>query len=115
MLDIPTDCPEWCLGYRKAEYILCAAIHYDDGLSYAHQPVGIISGYVVVGRRHSDCIYTQERMPVTTQILSKVQGFLTSRNRFLNRHDSYLLALACGQLPVEPLSPSQILVSEDLY
>lgn len=37
------------------ERILCAAVHYDDGKEYVHQPINITSGYVVCGHRHHNC------------------------------------------------------------
>lgn len=39
----------------KNEYILCAAIHYDNGIKYEHQPKNIKTGIVACGLRHCSC------------------------------------------------------------
>lgn len=40
---------------NSSEYIICSAIHFDDGKEYVHQPKNIKSGFVVTGRRHHNC------------------------------------------------------------
>ena len=102
----------------KEEYILCAAIHYDDGIKYDHQPINIKTGIVVAGRRHHNCI-------ITAHILSKgtlkqnpqVQGFITNRDRFLNRKESFQVAKKANQflIPELGVSETEALISEDLW
>ena len=41
---------------NKQEYILCAAVHYNDLGMYARQPKNIETGYVICGCRHDNCI-----------------------------------------------------------
>lgn len=36
----------------KTEYVMCAAIHVDDGESYSYQPYNIDTGIVLCGWRH---------------------------------------------------------------
>lgn len=47
---------------KGVEYILCAAIWYDDGKEYPHQPVNIKEGYVWCGRRHHNIINLRGRL-----------------------------------------------------
>jgi len=115
------DCPPWCKGHGKPEYILCAANHYDDGLKYDHQPRNIQQGFVITGRRHHNCILTfsviaKLKDPEGMKKLPCIQGFLTSKDRFLNRQDSYDLAITCGQLKGEAIKKVRtVLMSEDLW
>jgi hypothetical protein len=96
------------------EYILCAAIWFDDGEQYEHQPKNITTGLVFCGYRHG-CIFQQiggtmgERKQLG--IYEKEQGFLTNRNRFVDREEAAKIALQANQI-AEPLLR---LFSEDLY
>jgi hypothetical protein len=98
----------------KPEYILCAAIWFDDGKSYLNQPNNITTGLVLCGWRHG-CIFPQigglvkERQQLG--IFEKEQGFLTSKNRFVNRKEAGKIAFERGQ--TEELK--ETLFSEDLY
>ena len=40
------------------EYIICSAIHFDDGEEYVHQPKNIKTGLVVCGMRHCNVFTT---------------------------------------------------------
>ena len=99
---------------NREEYILCAAIHFDDGKQYAHQPRNIQTGIVLCGHRHG-CIFQQigglvgERKNLG--IHEKEQGFLTNLNRFVNREEGAIIALNAGQIDNE----LKTLYSEDLY
>jgi hypothetical protein len=98
----------------REEYILCAAIHFDDGRVYKHQPKNIHSGIVLCGWRHGSIFpqiggLVKERKEIG--IHEKEQGFLTSKNRFVNRVEAALIAKAAGQITVLPTQ----LYSEDLY
>lgn len=85
----------------EGEYILCAAIWFDDGKKYAHQPKNINSGLVFCGRMHA-CIFAQiggtvgERIELG--IHEKEQGFLTSENRFVDRKEAAKIAIKSGQI-----------------
>lgn len=99
---------------NREEYILCAAIHFDDGKEYAHQPRNIQTGIVLCGHRHG-CIYpqigglTKERQNLG--IHEKEQGFLTNLNRFVNREEGAIIAFNAKQIDNE----LKTLYSEDLY
>lgn len=89
---------------RGPEYILCAAIHFDDGKQYIHQPVNITSGFVVAGRRHHNCyityaairsqvahdgaLYEAQLDPMLKNRPENTQGFLTSHDRFIDRYEA---------------------------
>jgi len=97
---------------NKQEYILCATIHFDDLTIYAHQPNNIQIGYVICGFRHDNCIL--QYLSLSTYRPTKVkqiQGFLTSKNRFVSREDAAKIAFEAGQ--VKYLSDG--LISEELY
>ena len=100
---------------NKKEYILCSAIHFDDGIEYAHQPNNIKTGYVICGMRHHNCFMTLaiiSNRNETQLDYEKEQGFLTNINRFVDRKEGMLIAVNSGQVEKsEKLS----LYSEDLY
>lgn len=98
----------------KPEYVLCAAIHYEDGKEYAHQPRNLVTGLAVSGWRHHNCFITlatcfPDRSYIGDDKLT--QGFLTSKGNFLNREEAAALAFASGQT-TEPLTR---LFSEDVW
>lgn len=98
----------------KKEYILCAAIWFDDGKKYAHQPFNVTHGLVLCGWRHG-CIFPQIGGLVSERqklgIFEKEQGFLTNLNRFVDREEGAEIAFAADQTK-EKL---RTLFSEDLY
>jgi hypothetical protein len=68
------------------EYIICSAIHFDDGEIYVHQPKNIERGIVVAGRRHHNCYLTAFSLSDKKwNSVAHVQGFLTSLDRFVDR------------------------------
>ena len=68
-----------------------------------------------VGKRHSDCFYSMMASGVKPGGKPKeVQGFVTDENRFVDRAEAYVIAVACGQIKDRP-GTTKILVSEDLY
>lgn len=103
----------------KQEYILCAAIWFDDNKKYNLQPLNVDSGLVLCGWRHG-CIFPQigglvrERQELG--IFEKEQGFLTNKNRFVGRLEAAEIAINSGQVQRENLiNPMIGLFSEDLY
>jgi hypothetical protein len=96
------------------EYILCAAIWFDDGKEYRLQPKNITTGLVLCGWRHG-CIFPQigglvaERQKLG--IFEKEQGFLTNLNRFVGRKEGGKIAFDAGQTK----ELKETLYSEDLY
>jgi hypothetical protein len=95
----------------KPEYIICAAIHFDDGLKHPHQPVNISSGYVICGRRHHNVYVTFSILAFGEPKKEFKQGFLTSKDRFVSRKEAGEIALAAKQIT----EPNNCLFSEDLY
>ncbi len=104
------------------EYICCSANYYDDGKKYPHQPININKGFVVTGLRHHSCYATvaaiaglDEAIRIRYSRLNKSekehQGFLTSKNRFVNRIEAAEIAFEAGQIKER----IKKLHSEDLY
>lgn len=94
------------------EYILCAAIWYQDEELYVHQPINIESGFVVCGRRHNNIINTLgQKFFFRTSVHKNVQGFITNLNRFVDRKEAAIIAYESGQIRSE----KKELFSEDLY
>ncbi len=110
------------------EWILCAAIWYKDG---TEAPRGMIaqnidSGVVIGQWRHGNCINVRATNPIWNKKTLKervdresqdipmmvsnekpdieydyVDGFLTSKGRFVDRWQAAKIAMDCGQLPEE--------------
>jgi hypothetical protein len=76
-------------------------------------PKNINTGVVVCGYRHSDCFFIADALYPTgwEKAYTVTQGFLTSKNRFLNRQDAAKIAYMAEQ--VDELA--ETLISEDLY
>ena len=104
---------------NNIEKILCAAIHFDDGKKYQFQPINIESGVVFCGYRHS-CMFQQIGGTVPERhnfgIYEKAQGFLTNKNRFVERKEALEIAIKANQVDENNLGNPLIgLFSEDLY
>lgn len=85
------------------EICICAAVLLDDGR-------------VVRGHRHSDCMHTAANMYYKGRITQEMQGFVTSRNRWVSREEGARLQNAAGIVSVLSGNPIQrTLFSEDLY
>ncbi len=102
------------------EYILCAAIWFDDGKKHHHQTVNVLTGFVVCGQRHHNALHTAHAIAGTETyqefkdkcgILSQMQGFVTSYGNFIDRKEAAKLASLTGQITKE----TECLFSEDLY
>ncbi len=103
---------------KETEYILCAAIHFDDGKHHDHQPKNIKTGFVICGRRHHNCFASVMSLIGIDGCISlkeddQIQGFLTSKDIFLNREEAYILAKSCGQIGGD--DGEKELYSEDIY
>ena len=109
------------------EYILCAAIWYKDLpmkkpdiLEHrGFRPFNVDKGVVVSGWRHGNCIYQMVAITglrsIPAEAGEEAQGFLTNKNRFVDREEGYDIAEAAGQLNERPRGSSRTLYSEDLY
>ena len=107
------------------EFILASACWYDDGQEHVHQPTNIKIGYITAGQRHHNCIGTFAQIakfPYDAKALkimrTEVQGFLTNKNRFVDRKEAYKIAFDADQIigPNKGDPENSIgLTSEDLY
>jgi hypothetical protein len=96
---------------QSNEYILCAAIHYDDGIERIHQPENIKTGIVVCGRRHHNCLIIFTQFSYDRDKTKFKQGFLTNTDRFVTRKEAAHIAYKCGQINKQ----LKTLFSEDLW
>lgn len=103
----------------QPERILCAAVHVDDLVERKNQCVP--TGYVVCGRRHSDCYIT---LKIIDSSLANVkgrdsQGFMTSKNRYVDRIEALAIAIEQDQIWHKMFKKGEVnevgLISEDLY
>ena len=106
------------------EKILCSAIWYKDlelikpevlrirGFS----PYNVDKGIVFSGWRHPNCVYQMVAITGKRQaeVGEYVQGFLTNKNRFVDRIEGAEIALNIMQIDVLNYSSTE-LYSEDLY
>jgi len=129
---------------QNVEHIICAAIHYDNGLHYNfHDTYGIDTGFVLAGYRHPHICSVLPENPyylkrlfneVNKETIQKyeelkvkygwqeegltrckcVQGFLTSKGRFVDRKEAWKIARAAGQID-DNGGCERELFSEDLY
>jgi hypothetical protein len=125
------------------EYILCAAIWYNDGLIHQGQPKNIKTGFVIVGRRHHNCYATAKALAgideniklkilnieskMTKEDYNKHQGFITSLDRYVDRKEAWLIAKNNNQIKFKTtkkvkinfdtdfLDQNDTLISEHLY
>jgi len=103
------------------EIILCAAIWYKDiklRRTFKHNvlPVNCDRGIVFCGFRHPHCMYSMisviGKRSVEPEVGEYEQGFLTSKNRFVDRKEGAQIHIANGG----KLGYSTVeLYSEDLY
>jgi len=97
---------------KDKQYILCAAILFDDGIVHVHQPINVMHGLVFCGRRHNNILTTLKEAGIDRLTLGEsAQGFITSWDRFVSREDAAIIAHDAGQID----KPKTKLYSEDLY
>lgn len=90
------------------EFIICAAILLDE------------TGKIYYGHRHQHCIealdeeltWTMNRQEVAK--VKTTQGFITNKNRFVDRKEALVIALANNQVDEKKVNKTN-LYSEDLY
>ena len=97
------------LSNGEIEYIMCAACYVDDGVEYNFKPYNIDKGLVYGGWRHSNVMETMPKESVK----GCIRGFLTTKNRFLDREQALELVKTTGQLKNKLIGG--ILTSEDLW
>lgn len=100
------------------ERILCAAIWYLDLPTQKMPPKNIDKGVVVCGQRHGHCIDIMVTLANLRTVQNgersvgaTIQGFLTNKNRFVDRQEGANIAFAANQIP----KTTNRLFSEDLY
>lgn len=104
----------------KVEYITCSAIWYKKFEQPTLSPFNIDCGIVLCGLRHGHII---NQMISLTGLRTTsygenstgefIQGFLTTKNRFLTRNESLVLVKENGQLKGDIIGGE--LTSEDLW
>lgn len=107
---------------RTDEYIVCAAIWWIDypiieDIDSA-RPANCDTGIVFCGHRHHNCLHLQHAITgKASYVMGKsIQGFLTSKNRFVDRKEALEIALKADQINKNELGNPLIgLFSEDLY
>lgn len=102
------------------ERIYSAAIWYKDIPTVKHLPVNIDIGVVVEGHRHADIIKTVVNLLGKRTVTygedaagHHEQGFVTNKNRFVDRKEAMEIARAANQLITS--STFDELYSEDIY
>ena len=103
---------------NSKEYILCAAIWFDVEETLVFQPKNMEKGMVLTGLRHCHCFDIASRILKDNYKNGKVQGFLTSKDRFVDRREASQIAQDAGQLKEakQRMDGSyERLFSEDLY
>ena len=112
--------PELVPREKQPERILCASTYCDNGIEYQGQPQNIATGFVLSGHRHDNPMvnymtFIEQNVPSFDNSLM-VNGFLTSKNRFVTREEAYLIAVEAGQIVKrDSNSENEILISEELY
>lgn len=95
-------------GREEPEVCICAAVRSPEGR-------------IIRGNRHHDCLRAASEIAKADASLSSAwpryeQGFVTSRNRYVDRAEGYRLQVAAG---IESQAPGgyrgEQLFSEDLY
>ncbi len=98
------------------EKIICSAIWYKDLKTPVFNPVNIPNGIVFCGFRHAHCLYQMCAMTGKRdcEVGESEQGFLTNKNRFVDRLEGAKIAIEAKQIEKLKFSSTQ-LFSEDLY
>lgn len=105
----PTEVPkEWIEG---KEICICAAVRAEDGL-------------IIRGHRHAHAMWTLQAIPgyERERPYGDNQGFITSKNRYVNRKEGYEIQKAAGipsalegTVHADAAFAGGELYSEDLY
>lgn len=107
------------------EWVVCSAIWFKEFKvpnpehisAYGFKPYNTETGIVITGWRHHNCIATFAAL--TGQKISNVgeyvEGFLTSKNRFVDRAEAAKIATQRGQVIDSSKFQNNKLFSEDLY
>lgn len=108
----------------QPELIICSAVWFDHPeYQDIHRPMNLESGMVVAGMRHHNIWQTisllmgKENKERRLEFVNSrvADGFLTNKNRFVDRKEAAELALMNGQTTLERIRKIDFLYSEDLY
>jgi hypothetical protein len=107
---------------NEIERILCAAIWWIDYPIVTEvasaRPANCETGIVFSGCRHHNCLHLQHAITgkASYEMGKSIQGFLTNKDRFVDRKEGLDIARAAGQINENELGNPRIgLFSEDLY
>lgn len=100
------------------EYILCSSIWYKDLPTQNNLPINCNKGIIVCGYRHHNIIHSVLSLTGLRTVKNGeksvgdyVQGFLTSKNRFVDRVEASRIAYEYGQIE----TMKKYLFSEDIW
>ena len=108
---------------RLGEYILCSAIWYKElplkkpeiFKNRGFGPYNVDKGIVICGWRHPNCIYSMVSLTGKRSVPEEsgefIHGFLTNKNRFVDRKEGGAIAYNSGQTE----KFKTYLFSEDLW
>lgn len=99
----------------RTEYILCAAIERIEPKDCVKHYYNNDIYRIELGYRHCD-IYARFKDEVCKSIYS--QGFYTSRGRFVDRQEAFMIAYHANQIPIslyDERGENGKLYTEDLY
>ena len=108
---------------NTSEKIICSAVWYKEfPLVRDDMPIGFTRpqncdvGIVFCGLRHHNCLYQMVAITGKRQceMGEEVQGFLTSKNRFVDRKEGWIIAEREKQI-IRQSGGHGTLYSEDLY
>lgn len=101
---------------RNDEYIICSAVWFDDKKDHEDQAIIGETGFVVCGRRHHNCFHTASILDPKRKykLHEKKQGFITNKNRFVNRIEAAEIAFNAKQID-QRTNHAIGLFSEDLW
>lgn len=105
------------------EKIICAAVWFKEipllkeMESHHRNPINVDSGAVFSGFRHGHCLYTMVALTGkrSCEVGEHIQGFLTNKNRFVDRKEAFQIALKQNQILDLNDTRGVTLYSEDLY
>lgn len=88
---------------QNREIVICAAVVAEDGRIFR-------------GHRHNNCLALMAELKLHQRKDHEAQGFITSRNRYVDRKEGMKLQLAAGIKSADPAGyQGNELYSEDLY
>lgn len=82
------------------EKIVCSALWYKDLPTPTYRPINVDRGIVFCGLRHAHCLSQMNIMTGKRQceVGEEISGFLTNKNRFVDRKEAAEIALNSHQI-----------------